>query len=158
MATFESPQTHERSLIGQLEKVVKIKGIDIKLPLELGTLWLPSPFEQQETIVPQAFPRLQQEWFAEAPSREQVYRSFIAKVSSIPQVRFVAVHFENNVIHVWTVIPTRDKEVQRKIYEVELQLMDQFPTFSYDFNILFCADDDLTIALPSEAEIIYPSS
>nr|BAL57536.1 hypothetical conserved protein [uncultured Acetothermia bacterium] len=48
--------------------------------------------------------------------------------------------------------------MQRKIYAAELELMDHFPTFSYDFNVIFCTDADWSTLLPSEAEIIYQST
>lgn len=83
----------------------------------------------------------------------QVYEFFRERAPSIPQVRYIAAYSENSFIHLWTVIPQRDHEAQRKIYDAELELMDQFPTFSYDFNVIFCRGDIVTL-LPSEAKHI----
>ncbi len=92
---------------------------------------------------------------AEKPALLQAYKFFIERASSISEVRYIATYSEDRFIHLWTVIPQRNREVQQRIYAAELELMDQFPTFSYDFNVIFCPGEIATI-LPSEAQIIYP--
>lgn len=159
MATFGGPITYERIHPEQLKRVIKTEGMEIQLPSSSGSLWLVFP-SQQGTLVAPDVSLLQGEGqgIQTVYSIEQAYQFFVQLASAISQVRYIAVHLEDGVIHVWTVIPSRDKETQRKIYNAELQLMERFPSFSYDFNILFCADADMRVALPSEAKIVYYST
>jgi hypothetical protein len=85
----------------------------------------------------------------------QVYNLFKESVSTIPQVRYIAAWAENEVIHFWTIIPRRDREVQHRIYDKELELMRKFKALDFDFNVIFCSEADVSSILPSEAEIIY---
>ncbi|MFQ6034209.1 MAG: hypothetical protein ACE5KR_05035, partial [Candidatus Bipolaricaulia bacterium] len=62
---------------------------------------------------------------------------FGESVSTISQVRYVAVWAEDGTVHLWTIIPKRDREVQRKIYGKELEILERFPAMNFDFNIIF---------------------
>jgi len=84
-----------------------------------------------------------------------VARLFGESVSTISQVRYVAAWVEDGTVHLWSIIPQRDREVQQKIYKKELEIMERFPGMNFDFNIIFYPQEDISPILPSEAEIIY---
>ncbi|OGF57183.1 MAG: hypothetical protein A2Z21_03260 [Candidatus Fraserbacteria bacterium RBG_16_55_9] len=89
----------------------------------------------------------------EKSTLRRAYKFFREQLSAIPQIRYIAAYLQDDLIHFWTIIPERVREVQRKIYNAELELMDHSPTFSYDFNVIFCPGDFTTL-LPSEAQFI----
>jgi hypothetical protein len=84
-----------------------------------------------------------------------IARLFGESVSTIPQVQYIAAWAENGTVHFWTIIPQRDREVQRTIYGKELKIMERFPAINFDFNVIFYPGKDISSILPSEAELIY---
>jgi len=61
---------------------------------------------------------------------------FARRVATIPDVLAVTYSMDADVHLVWTFIRQRDKAIRRAVYEQELQLMDTFPTFIFDFNVV----------------------
>ncbi|MBI2819562.1 MAG: hypothetical protein HYX73_06250 [Acidobacteria bacterium] len=74
------------------------------------------------------------------PTRIQTsnLNEFIAFVLSlVPEVECVHTAFrENHVFYVWIVISEWKKEVRQRIYERQQSIIDQFPTFAFDFYIV----------------------
>jgi len=61
---------------------------------------------------------------------------FAKKIAMIREVIALTYEKEKEVIRTWTFIEKRDKQVRRNIYKRELELMDAFPTFTFDFNVV----------------------
>jgi hypothetical protein len=61
---------------------------------------------------------------------------FTKKIAMIKEVIALTYEKEREVVRIWTFIEKRDKQVRRNIYNRELELMDAFPTFTFDFNVV----------------------
>lgn len=61
---------------------------------------------------------------------------FAKKIAMIKEVIALTYEREKEVVRIWTFIEKRDKQVRRNIYNRELELMDAFPTFTFDFNVV----------------------
>lgn len=55
---------------------------------------------------------------------------------AVPEVEAVFVSIEENVLHVWSVVPERDRTVYRKIYAAEKDLIQRFQHVGFDFNVI----------------------
>jgi len=63
---------------------------------------------------------------------------------SVPEVQAVFACLEEraNVLHVWAVVPERDRAVYRKIYAAEKDLIERFGHLGFDFNVLSSSGRD----------------
>lgn len=61
---------------------------------------------------------------------------FARRVAGIPEVRAVTCSTEREVYLIWTFIRQRNKAIRREVYQQELQLMNEFPTLTFDFNVI----------------------
>lgn len=67
---------------------------------------------------------------------------------AVPEVEavFACLEQANNVLHVWSVVPTRDRDVYRRIYSTERQLIAKFDYMGFDFNVIAsCGRDPKTL-------------
>lgn len=62
---------------------------------------------------------------------------FITKISALRQIERVFWRRAGGRIRVWTVIDTPDLEVENKIYDAQLELMDMLPDVHFDFSVIF---------------------
>ena len=83
---------------------------------------------------------------------ESALTSFAAQVAGIPQVEAVAHSIDGDVHLVWTYIKERDKDVRRRIYTLELELMEQYPGISFDFNVVALARVEGQPLLPQDLQ------
>jgi hypothetical protein len=64
-------------------------------------------------------------------------RHFIAfLIACLPEVESVYTMAQDDFLHVYTVVNAFDATVRKKIYEKELQIIDNFDKFDFDFNII----------------------
>ena len=69
-------------------------------------------------------------------SHSEVYDLFVGKVRQVPQVSYVYVLPEGQLIHIWTIVDNFDPDICDPIYDIEMEIMYGFPTLEFDFNIL----------------------
>jgi hypothetical protein len=76
---------------------------------------------------------------------------------SVPEVQAVfAVLEKNRVLHVWAVVPEHDRTVYRKIYAKEKEIIRQFASLDFDFNILSSRGrDPKTLISDPEAQLAF---
>lgn len=61
---------------------------------------------------------------------------FAKRVGGIAEVRAVTYSTDREICLVWTFIAQRNKAIRREVYRQELQLMHEFPTITFDFNVV----------------------
>lgn len=61
---------------------------------------------------------------------------FAKRVARISEVIVVTYSTEGDIHLIWTFISRRSKEIRRRIYEEELQLMREFRELTFDFNVV----------------------
>jgi hypothetical protein len=55
---------------------------------------------------------------------------------SVPEVQAIFAQLNKRVLHVWCIVPGRDREVYRKIYAKEKEIIGQFGMIDFDFNVV----------------------
>ena len=55
---------------------------------------------------------------------------------SVPEVQAVFAFFDNRVLHVWAVVPTHDRSICPQIYAKEKEIINQFDSIDFDFNVV----------------------
>jgi hypothetical protein len=64
-------------------------------------------------------------------------RHFIAfLIATVPEVESVFTQAQDDFLHVYTVVDAFDASVRKKIYEMELQIIDNFEMCDFDFQIV----------------------
>lgn len=63
---------------------------------------------------------------------------------AVPEVQavFACMEEQNKILHVWAVVPDRDRDVYRRIYSTERQLIGRFKHLGFDFNVLSSSGRD----------------
>ncbi len=91
-----------------------------------------------------------------APSlSELALRDFAERVSMYPTIEGVYVLSSDNVHDVWTVIEEFNDETEDKIAKAELQLVTQYPDFSFDFMLIRRNGRELTEILPEGSKPLF---
>lgn len=82
--------------------------------------------------------------------------NFVAeKFLTIPEVEYVLFSLENDSMDIWTVINNLDREIRKKIYEVEYDILDIIKGFEFDFHVICRNDRSIEELYPSNAKIIF---
>jgi hypothetical protein len=82
--------------------------------------------------------------------------NFVAeKFLTIPEVEYVLLSLENNSIDIWTVINKLDREIRKKIYDVEYDILDIIKDFQFDFHVICRNDRSIEELYPSKAGMIF---
>lgn len=82
--------------------------------------------------------------------------NFIAeKFVSIPGVEYVFLSLENDSVDVWTIINKLDKEIRKKIYDVEYDILGIIIGFHFDFHVICRNDRSIEELYPSNAKMIF---
>jgi hypothetical protein len=56
---------------------------------------------------------------------------------AVPEVQAVFTkQVDGDVLHVWAVVPVRDRDVYRSIYAKEKELIGEFGDIDFDFNVV----------------------
>lgn len=76
-------------------------------------------------------------FFTANTSLHSLIGPFTADVSELPDVERIFWKVEDNWIRVWTIINQPNREVENKIYDAQLDLMDKFPEKFFDFVVIF---------------------
>jgi hypothetical protein len=62
---------------------------------------------------------------------------FIAfEISLVPEVEAVFTAFRNEVFYVWVIVSRFAADVTARIYDRQRAIIDEFPTFEFDFYII----------------------
>lgn len=82
--------------------------------------------------------------------------NFVAeKIFTIPEVEYVFLSLENDSINIWTVINKLDREVRKKIYDVEYDILDILKGFQLDFHVICRNDRNIEELYTSNARMIF---
>jgi len=82
--------------------------------------------------------------------------NFVAeKMFAIPEVEYVFLSLENDSIDVWTVINKLDREVRKKIYDLEYDILDILKGFQFDFHVICRNDRNIEELYPSNAKMMF---
>ncbi len=82
--------------------------------------------------------------------------NFVAeKLFTIPEVEYVFLSLENNLINIWTTINILNREVRKKIYDIEYDILDLFKDFRFDFHVISRNNRNINELHPSKAKTIF---
>lgn len=77
---------------------------------------------------------------------------FAEGVSAISEVVAVSHAVEGDINRVWTFTRQRDKRVRRQVYLEELNALQEFPRFRFDFNVVSLDDTPALGMLPDDLQ------
>jgi hypothetical protein len=72
----------------------------------------------------------------------------------VPEVEHIFFSTENDSINIWTVINVLDREVRRKIYDAEYDILDFFKDLLFDFHVVCRNNRNINEIHPSKAKYI----
>lgn len=75
-------------------------------------------------------------WPDERARPQSAVFAFADKIAKSHLARAISWNAENDSVHVWTFIDSRDKKIRRQIYSKEFELMQEYPTLNFDFNVV----------------------
>lgn len=82
--------------------------------------------------------------------------NFVAeKFINIPGVEYVFLSLENDSIDIWTVINKLNREIRKKIYDVEFDILDIIRDFNFNFHVICRNDRSIEDLYPSNAKMIF---
>jgi len=82
--------------------------------------------------------------------------NFVAeKFIAIPGVEYVLLSLENDSVEIWTVINKLDREIRKKIYDVEYDILGIISNFHFDFHVICRNDRGIEDLYPSNAKMIF---
>jgi hypothetical protein len=61
---------------------------------------------------------------------------------SVPEVSAVFVSRDNRALHVWSVVPEYSRDLYRRIYAKEKEIISEFEHIDFDFNVVASHDRD----------------
>lgn len=91
---------------------------------------------------------------ADTADWSKITEFFKSRVSGIPEVKGAFATVEDEQVCIWTIIDEKDKEVRRKIYDIEMELMEHFTDISFDFHVIFSSLVDVKEEVPPGAKLI----
>jgi hypothetical protein len=74
---------------------------------------------------------------------------------SIPEVEYVFLSIEKDSMDIWTVINKLDREIRKKIYDVEYDILDIIKGFEFDFHVICRNNRTIEELYPSNARMIF---
>ena len=77
---------------------------------------------------------------------------------AVPEVQavFSCLDEKSHVLHVWAVVPERERDIYRKVYSAEKQLIEKFGHLGFDFNVIAsCGRDPSTLLNNPGVELSY---
>ena len=77
------------------------------------------------------------------------------KLFAIPEVEYVFLSLENDLVNIWTIINTPHSDVKTRIYEVEYEILGLFKDLRFDFHVIFRNNADIDEVRPSNAKILF---
>jgi hypothetical protein len=79
------------------------------------------------------------------------------KFSSISGIEKIFVRRDKDFYRVWTVIPDMDIDLEDRIYDTQLAIIDLFPETKFDFSVVFRRERGRDWFSPYGAAQIFPS-
>ena len=73
---------------------------------------------------------------ASAASRELEIQAIRATLADIQEIESAFLLIRENTFFITVIVPTKDYNVEDRIYDLQLRLMDQFANYLFDFNII----------------------
>jgi len=82
--------------------------------------------------------------------------NFVAqKFVDIPGVEYVLLSLENDSANIWTVINKLDREIRKKIYDVEYDILGIINNFHFDFHVICRNDRSIEELYPTNAKMVF---
>lgn len=89
-------------------------------------------------------------------SKTNRLEKFISEqIFEIPEVEAVVFSKTEDSMDIWTVINAPDKEIKKKIYNVEYDILDLFGELNLDFHLICRYDKDFNELYPLDAKIRF---
>ena len=89
-------------------------------------------------------------------TKDDSLESFIVKnISRIPEVEYILLLSTDNYYEIWTVINELDREVRDRIYDIEYNILEQFPDLYFDFHVVCRNNGSIKHIFPTKAIIFY---
>jgi hypothetical protein len=85
----------------------------------------------------------------------EAIKSFVEKVSQLPQVEAILQMGGNGGIRIWTVIAERDLAAREQIYMLQGEAIRQVSYPLFDFHVTTCERGLLTEWMPTGATILF---
>jgi hypothetical protein len=104
------------------------------------------------------FPDLASSTAADPPQIDITKRlnEFIAlELSAVEEVEYVFTAFRNNVFYVWVLLDRFEAQVRNRIYEIEMEVIDEFPMFEFDFYLIAGGGNDSRELISGSIELVY---
>ena len=87
------------------------------------------------------------------------FEAFVGmELSMVPEVESVFVEWDKEngkAYHVFTVINARDRNARARVYEREQAIMDEFPTFDFNFRVIQRMDRDLDQVIEKVGKLAF---
>lgn len=110
------------------------------------------------TSAEEEFPDLASSTAADPPQVDITKRlnEFIAlELSAVEEVEYVFTAFRNNVFYIWVLLDRFEAQVRNKIYEIEMEVIDEFPMFEFDFYLIASGGNDARELISGSIESVY---
>lgn len=83
-------------------------------------------------------------------------KAFIAqRMSDLSTVERVYSKYQDRVFYTWIVIEQRDTDVLRQIYDRELEVIERFADFGFDFYIIYRLGADVESLVSGDLELVF---
>lgn len=71
------------------------------------------------------------------------------------EVEYVFTAFRNNVFYVWVLFDRFEAQVRKMIYEIEMEVIDEFPVIEFDFYLIASGGSDVRELISGSIESVY---
>ena len=83
---------------------------------------------------------------------------FINRVHNLPNIEAVVRHVFHDYSHFITVLSYRDIEVRDKLYNIELEMFEEFPDCRFYFTVSWLSDNNNLITFIKNKEVLFYKS
>lgn len=87
--------------------------------------------------------------------RNKIENIIAQRLSEINEIEYVFLSLKNNLIDIWTVINSLDRNVREKIYNIEYDILKTFKEFQFDFHVICRDNRNIEEVYPSNTKMVY---
>jgi len=77
------------------------------------------------------------------------------KISEINEVEYILISKRENYIEIWTIINKLDREVRKKIYDKEFDILEKIKGIYFDFHVICSNDREPKDLLSAHSKLIF---
>ncbi len=137
--TYEKMHGTDETLLASFLQVlpVKLRGGQIEQNLAIFNFFL----VKQRTVY---------------DTKEYSLENFISlKISEIKEVEYIYFTKQDTFYEIWTIINKLDRELRKKIYDIEFNILQTFKNLYFDFHIICRNDRDINELCSSKSKMIF---